>query len=351
MQNVHAAVSGLFGSSIRAAIPAPRVLLAAGLMLTMTPAIVRGHSGDPLADAGGGAGLTTIEEAILGPSRTPPERPKSPNEPAKTPEQKAKELEEESRLHLSFNVDFTNMYIGRGYMQESGGFIVQPSAVVNYDIIKTDDIILTANFGTWSSFHDRRTNATESNSFRAAWYEADYTAGLSATMGEFTVGLSYGWYTSPSGALSEIQEFLVAASYDDSKLLGPFAVKPMVLIAFETGVGTSDGFDRGTFCQIGITPGIDLPVSDSWIPRFELPVNVGLSLNNYYQEPVNRKDDTFGFVTVGPRLSVPLPFGEGFGVWKLNAAATWWFLGDHPSQFNDDDKTEVQLTVGVSVAF
>ncbi len=350
MQNAHAAVPESVAFPIHTAATA-RVLLVAGLMLGIASTAARAQVSDPIADAGGGGGISAIEEAILGPSRTPAERPKSPNEPAKAPEQRAKELEEESRLHLSFNVDFTSMYIGRGYMQESGGFIVQPSAVVNYDIYKSEDLILTANFGNWSSFHDRRTNAKEENSFKAAWYEADYTAGLSATMGEFTVGLSYGWYTSPSGAFSETQEFLVAASYDDSKLLGAFAVKPTVLIAFETGVGTLDGFDRGTFCQVGISPGIDLPVSEAWVPRLELPVNVGLSLNNYYQEPGSRKDETFGFVAVGPRLSMPLPFGDGFGTWKLNAAATWWFLGDHVSQFNNKDDTEVQLTIGVSVSF
>ena len=350
MQNALDTVPGFFAVRSRTAASSLRVLLAAGLMLAMAPAAARAQLSDPMADGGGG-GITAIEEAILGPSRTPPERPKSPNEPARTPEQKAKELEEESRLHLSFNVDFTNMYIIRGYMQESGGFIVQPSAVVNYDVYKSQDLILTANFGTWSSFHDRRTNAKKENSFKAAWYEADYTAGLSATMGEFTVGLNYAWYTSPSGAFSETQELLVAASYDDSKLLGAFAVKPTVLFAFETGVGTSDGFDRGTFCQFGISPGIDLPVSDAWVPRLELPVNIGLSLNNYYQEPGSREDETFGFVTVGPRLSMPLPFGDGFGTWTLSAAATWWFLGDHVSQFNDKDDTEVQITVGVSVSF
>lgn len=314
------------------------IVALAAIAGTASPAL-----GDDPVVAGAG-GITEIEEAILGPGR-------NPATPDKKPGDAAAGKEESSPFHLGFSVDWSTHYLSRGIVTETGGFILQPAATFSYDIISNDDITLSANFGTWHSFHDKKTLSKVGDGFRGSWYEADYTGGLSAVLGDFTVGLTYGWYNYPNNGATQTEEVIVAATYDDSALLGAFSLKPTALVFIETADGFTDGIGRGVGLQVGITPGIDLPISENFKPRLDLPINAGFSLHDYYQDVATGDDDVFGYFSVGPKLAIPLPFGEGAGDWKLNMAATFWFLGDNASKTNNDDKTEVQFTVGVSVSF
>ena len=66
------------------------------------------------------------------------------------------------------------------------------------------------------------------------WYEFDGYVRLSAVLwDDLTTYALYTAYTSPSGAVGTVQEIALGVSYNDAKLLGPFALNPSFLVAFE----------------------------------------------------------------------------------------------------------------------
>ena len=52
-----------------------------------------------------------------------------------------------------------------------------------------------------------------------------------------------------------MQELAFSLGYNDSKLLGPFALNPSVLVAFEMKGQADAGRHRGVYLQAGVTPG------------------------------------------------------------------------------------------------
>jgi hypothetical protein len=80
------------------------------------------------------------------------------------------------------------------------------------------------------------------------------------------------------------------------------------------------------------------------------PASIGLSLHDYYQN-AEGEDDTFGFVQLGVKASVPLPIADRYGKWTLNVAVAGMYLGDHTAQYNGGDHQQLIGTVGLQVNF
>jgi hypothetical protein len=81
-----------------------------------------------------------------------------------------------------------------------------------------------------------------------------------------------------------------------------------------------------------------------------MPAALALSLTDYYQD-ANGDDDFFGFASIGPKVSLPLISEGKWGTWTLYSSATWMFLGDNASGFNNDDDQQWIFNAGISVAF
>jgi hypothetical protein len=312
-----------------------------GLIVVAGQAVALHASPQDPAVAGG---IDSIDETLLGPGAPAGGRPDGLSEPD------AKASRWQDRFALTIGVDWTNAYFWRGFRQEDEGFIVQPWASLSFAAVKTDDLTLNINAGTWHSFHDNRTAAAVADDFYQTWYEADYSLGASVTAGTWTVGATYSWFGSPSGAFTRIEELTVAASLDDSQWLGAWALKPSVQVSFDTANGTGDGRDRGVYLQLGIVPGFDLPVQQDWTIRVDVPVVAGFSLSDYYQDGTGA-DDFFGFVQAGPKMSMPLPLPDGWGTWTFSGSASWLHASDHPAALNGGENNQWIFTAGVSVAF
>ena len=59
---------------------------------------------------------------------------------------------------------------------------------------------------------------------------------------------------SPNDSFQTVQEAAVSAAYNDSKLLGPFALNPNALLAFEVKGQADAGAHRGVCCSSGSRP-------------------------------------------------------------------------------------------------
>lgn len=256
-----------------------------------------------------------------------------------------------SAFSLQLNFDITTGYFYRGIVQERSGFIAQPSARLTMNLYQQDDAKIDAIFGTWNSFHGQRTGASTRSDFTEYWYESDITAGVVLTKGNLSLTTTYTFLTSPSDAFETVQELGFTIAYDDSGLGRPFALRPYVTLAIETGADASDGADSetGIYLEAGIAPTFTVELEKTPL-TLSFPVAVGLSLSKYYQNAAG-KDDHFGFAQVGAKASVPLPINERYGAWTLSAGVSGLFLGDHTSELNSNKDVEAIGTLGLQVNF
>ncbi len=256
-----------------------------------------------------------------------------------------------SAISVQINFDYTTAYFYRGIIQEDSGLILQPAAKLTANLHDSEDLRLDAFAGLWNSFHGQKTAASTSNDFVEYWYEADVYGGLTATTGKVSFTASYTFLTSPSDAFDTVQELGFTAALDDSAWLEAWALKPYATVAIETGSNASDGADSdtGVYLELGIGPGFVADVGSTPV-TLTFPVQIGLSLSDYYQDAAGN-DDTFGFAQVGARASLPLGKPGRFGAWTLNGGVSLLFLGDNTKAFNSDDETEVIGTLGLQWNF
>ena len=140
-------------------------------------------------------------------------------------------------------------------------------------------------------------------------------------------------------------------SYNDAKLLGPFALNPSVLIAFEFDGQADAGAHEGVYAQIGIAPGYTFLADSAYPLTLSVPLAVGLSLSDYYEFGTG-SDDTFGYFSAGATLSVPLAFiPPEFGKWLVKAGVQVLVLGDNLKAINDGDEVQVIGTLGVAFSY
>lgn len=282
----------------------------------------------------------------LQPVEPPPAQPTAP--PAETA---PPVVESPSPFSLQLNLDFTSGYFYHGIVQEDTGFIFQPAARLTINLYQHDDFKVDAVLGVWNSFHGQKTGAQSHGDFTEYWYESDLIGGIVLTAGKVSLTTTYTFLTSPSDAYETVQELDFTLAYDDTNLLGAFALHPYVLLGIETGADASDGANSktGTYLELGIAPGFSFDLGKTPI-GISFPISVGMSLDNYYQDAAGN-DDTFGFFQIGAKASIPLPFGDRYGKWTLNAGISALFLGDHTADYNAGDDTEIIGTIGVQVNF
>ncbi|MGH7308606.1 MAG: hypothetical protein ACREK6_07920 [Candidatus Rokuibacteriota bacterium] len=260
------------------------------------------------------------------------------------------------RVSLGMGVDVTTHYFFRGILQEDQDYIVQPYGEVTFKLLEGEGAVNGLGFtlGLWNSLHGGPTGTGGANQDPRIWYEADFYAKLTATLFEdLTAAMIYTAYMSPNGRFTSVDELAFAVGYNDSKLLGPFALNPSVLLAFELDGQADGGLDEGVYLQIGLTPGYTFNDKGTYPLTVSLPVVIGLSLSDYYEQVgVGGDDDTFGYLSIGLAASVPLKFvPASFGAWSAKASLTYITLGDNLKAANNGDGSEVIGTFGLAMTY
>lgn len=267
------------------------------------------------------------------------------------------------RISLSAGLDYTTDYYFRGIRQETIDPIIQPYGSVTFKLYEGKAWLtgLGLTLGTWNSLHwgPSGVEGNVSTNDLDLWYESDFIATLAAQLFEdLTFSTTYTAYMSPNGVFSTVQEVAFGLGYNDSKLLGPFALNPNVLLAVETAGQADAGAQKGLYLQIGVAPGRTFLSATSYPVSVSVPLTVGLGLRDYYQFAGNRDDDTFGYFSGGVTAGVPLAFiPASYGSWQLKGGIQFLFLGDNLRAANraqDDrhqDGFEAIGTVGISLAY
>ena len=261
------------------------------------------------------------------------------------------------KISFDGGLDITTAYFFRGANQEDGGFIAQPYGQLGASVFEDGTGVvksLDLYAGIWNSFHSKQTGATTANDGPDSWYEADLYAGMTIGMpAGLEADVSYIAYTSPSDAFDTIQEIDLAVGYDDSELWGGdgFALNPSAVLAFEID-NTLLGADEGIYLGIGIEPAFSIIESEGYPVTLSVPVTVGLGLDDYYEHPTTGDNETFGFASVKPTLSMPLKFMPAdYGTWEVSASVELLYLGDTNEALNDADDFQAIGTVGLSMSY
>ena len=235
-------------------------------------------------------------------------------------------------------IDFTNAYMFRGIRQERSGLITWPYFDLGLALYSGDGGLKSVgvNIGTWNSLHTDGTGSDGPSG--KLWYESDFYAVLGLGFGGgVTLGTTYTAYTSPNNMFSTVKEIAFKVGVDDSKYLGKATVKPYFLIAQEldvesAGQGQADaGAEAGTYVEIGAAPGISLAKAS-----IAVPIKVGLSASNYYENPLTGEDSKFGYFSIAGVVTVPLGGTTKFGSWNVHGGVEYQRLGDTLKVFNRD---------------
>jgi hypothetical protein len=179
------------------------------------------------------------------------------------------------------------------------------------------------------------------------WYESDFFTSLALGVDNWEIGVTYTSYLSPNDSFGTVKELALGASMDDSGLFGRFAVAPHAVLAIEMDGQADGGTGEGVYLELGVEPGLpanDLPLSVSF------PVNLGLSLSDYYEHPVPG-DVTFGYFSIGVSVAAPLNVPESLGALELGGGISLFSLGDSLELINNGDQFQPVASFGLSLTY
>jgi hypothetical protein len=82
-----------------------------------------------------------------------------------------------------------------------------------------------------------------------------------------------------------------------------------------------------------------------------LPVGLGLSIDNYYEEP-GRSNDNCGSLQFGLSVGMDLPFiPEDVGTWNLSVTGNGYYLGQSLKRANSDDQLQPQVIGSLNISY
>lgn len=257
--------------------------------------------------------------------------------------------ETDTGVAIDISIDVVTEYWFRGIGQENEGLIVQPGITLTFDLFETNGgSAVTAYIGSWNSYQD----ATPGNE----WFESDIIGGFNVALpnGD-SVDLSYVYLYNPAGDGIFAEEIDLKYSMDDSERWGGLGLSPYILLAVEVDGGSDAGTDEGVYLELGIEIDLD-DVLGSKI-EVTVPVTLGLSLDNYYQDGTGG-DSTFGFLDIGLVATTSLNdlIPSGFGSWDASVGVHYLQLGDSAQNISaafgtgNDDNT-VYVTFGLGTSF
>jgi hypothetical protein len=248
--------------------------------------------------------------------------------PAAAPEPAA------TTIAVTAGADFPTLYFFRGIRQEGDADLTLQPFV---DLGVTTGAA-TVNVGPWNSFHSGSNN----EAYGGAWYESDLYASVGVVAGAFSPKVLYTAYTSPKDGFGTVHELAFSTGFDDS---ASSKLAPSVTLAFELGDNGADGgTGKGIYLELGVTPAI--PMKDGAKVSLSVPVKLGLSVKDYYENPLTGEDSTFGYFSAGLAGKTALsPHVD------LHGSVLVYAFGDRLKLGNDDNSSRVAGSIGIGLAF
>jgi len=255
-----------------------------------------------------------------------------------------------------FGVTFTSEYLSRGIVQEkqTEGVIAQPYLDIYIKLWSGTGFInsVSAQLSFWSDIGSNVATANTAIGFPTGyvgkhktfpgtntrtdaapnWEEFDWDPGISVTFAQnFTLLLQYFEFDSPAGAFNTASSLDANLTYNDAGWwtnptlsAASFSIHPHATVLYELGAPGFAGLQPGGwYYELGIAPSWTFLPKATYPITLSLPVTLGLGDDHGFYA-----GNTYGYLAVGPSISVPLAFiPAGFGSWTLTAAYTYYDEG------------------------
>ena len=264
-------------------------------------------------------------------------------------------VEEAKKSYISgdLGVTFVSSYYSRGILQGpqgKAGFDAQPYLDLYFQLYAGTGFLnkITLNLGLWSNLASDTKPSLGGTVTRglSSWTEFDWMPGISFVFAKnFTLTVSYFEFDYPAQGGSPQRSINTSISYDDTDLLGMWALHPHFTYLQEltgnangghVGLGVGpviNGVNTGTtqkgqYYELGIAPAFTFMKSSKYAPTLTLPVTAGFGSSGFY-------GTGFGYASAGLTVSVPLAFiPSGFGAWTANFGGTYYYLGTNTARAN-----------------
>jgi hypothetical protein len=234
-----------------------------------------------------------------------------------------------------FGVTFTSEYLSRGIVQEkqTEGVIAEPYLDIYIKLYSGNGFInsVSAQLSFWSNIGSNVKTANPSST-TPNWEEFDWDPGFSVTFAQnFTLLIQYFEFDSPAGAFGTARSIDANLTYNDAGWwtnptlsAASFSIHPHVTVLYELGAPGFAGLQgKGWYYELGIAPSWTFLPKATYPITVSLPVTLGLGDDHGFYA-----GNTYGYLAVGPSVSVPLAFiPAGFGSWTLTAAYTYYDEG------------------------
>ena len=144
--------------------------------------------------------------------------------------------------------------------------------------------------------------------------------------------------------------------YDDSDLLGAFALHPHFYfhqelsnhagLAYEKGTAFASNAPQGQYYEFGIAPGYTFAEKTRYPLAVTFPSSVGLGSNGFFGQG-------FGYFSTGLEFSVPLAFvPESYGAWTTSVTGLYYRLGSTSAFYtNSSDPNQGVISWSIATKF
>lgn len=266
-------------------------------------------------------------------------------------ESKAPVVEEATKSWITgdLGVTFVTKYFSRGINNGDQGVIAQPYTDLYFKIYDGGDKgfinSITINASIWSSLHSH-TDGVPNENVRN-WQEFDYTPGIAVTFAKnFTLTTSYFEFDYPSGLSDPQRSINASLAYNDSDLLGVFALHPHITVLAELPGAAAGLKPGGWYYEPGIAPSFGL-VKDGMFPvTLTLPITAGFGSDGFYDGA------GFGYFAGGANVAVGLGFmPKQLGTWTATIGATYYYLHKELATIDNGHHNDWVGSAAIGVAF
>lgn len=259
-----------------------------------------------------------------------------------------------SRVNALVDLTFASHYLTpRGMDVSSQGLVVQPLVLTFFNLYKGEGFINDATFvgGVWNCFGTHKLPSTQQTppgtSNRTGWYEVDPIAGMSFGLAkDFTLSVTYTAFNMQIYDIPFSQHLETKLSYNDTSLLGAFALHPYVIywqeLENKAVANTDANPTESYYFDVGVSPGYTF--KDFYGIKLEAPCRVLMANENFYGTGAG-PTPFVSLYEIGAKASAPLPFmPAGYGHWSAN-------LGVKYQHFCNDNIKATQSEDGATVVY
>jgi hypothetical protein len=285
------------------------------------------------------------------------------------------------KVNVLLNVEFADKYVTpRGQIVRDDGLTIQPLLLAFISLYESDTSFISSFKlvgGVWNDFGSKGVSehAPFGTNPKTHYTEIDPILGVEfGFLKKFTLDVTYTSFVEQILDIQTSHHLETKLSFDDSSILGAFALHPYVsywkelegkstaarvpfaVFGKSPNTGSATPPDEGYYFEVGVSPGFTLKQLGDL--KIEFPCRVLFPSSDFYGEWYDDKS-TVGLYEVGAKASIPLNFmPKGYGHWSAHVGYKYMNFVDNNlsgmNQFNAPGKSEDdvhQVYGGISVFF